>query len=183
MQALVAECSAGIQDPTNLIARAKATFGIDRDIDAEIVAATDEYNIAVTRKISDEGLTKLPRELRDMVYEFLVPQKVDIFAEPTVPDLPMTWGKEESTLYFASKPRTVDDGLCPEHYWRDEALGNQMIRELVERFYQASDFQVIPISYKPREFAPEVSTVSSILKHDRFEFGLEPHKLIGRFSH
>jgi hypothetical protein len=70
MQSLLEASRIDFQDPANILSRIQINLGIsdDRDINAEIEAATEQDNIAVCQDIADKRLTRLPRELRDMVY-------------------------------------------------------------------------------------------------------------------
>jgi hypothetical protein len=143
MPSLMVECGVGIQNPSIHTARVKTDLSIDRDIDAEIVLATEEYNIAVCRTLAKGAFEKLPRELRDMVCHHLIPPTVElIHFNP-----PLLWNdykSEENEPYVPVNPPTVEDTLCPEKYWRVEAIGKEMARELVQRFYGTTMFQILP---------------------------------------
>lgn len=78
MRSMIAEHGVNMQDLAKWIPRVKSALGLDRNFSKQIAKATDEYNIAVIRDIAENGLTKLPRELRDMVYAHLVPSLVEI---------------------------------------------------------------------------------------------------------
>lgn len=181
MQSLISECSIGIRDPSSLIARVKSTFGIDRDIDAEIMAATGEYNIAVCCTVAENCLEKLPHELRDMVYQHLIPPIVEIMADPRYPPASL-WYLNSGKPYVPSTPRSAGDALCSEHYWRDDAVGTEMASELVERFYKTTVFYVLTNDLQ-EDFRPSKSPgLASMIKQDRFRMGFEPQQLIRHFT-
>jgi len=184
MRQLIESCSQDIEDHTNVIARIKINLGIDRDLEAEILIAIDEYNIAVCRDLANRGLAKLPRELRDMVYIYLVPDEVRIFVEPSESQIPHVQreGFTESQPYFTASPCTSNDYLCSEHYWRDEALGVDMARELKESFYRNPAFCIEPAYFSRGMEGFESLSLTFLAQNDRFGSGIEPQKLISKLS-
>jgi hypothetical protein len=78
MQQLIEESTAAMGLPYGLLAQIKMNLNIDRDIHTEIKLAIEEYNTAICRELTDRMRDKFPRELRDMVYRYLVPDTVNI---------------------------------------------------------------------------------------------------------
>jgi hypothetical protein len=77
MQLVVEKAIVDMPQPPVMLDRIKSSFGTDEDLNAQIEIATEQYSIAVCRQLA-VGLAKLPRELRDMVYRYLVPDEVSI---------------------------------------------------------------------------------------------------------
>ncbi|KAF2821030.1 hypothetical protein CC86DRAFT_411344 [Ophiobolus disseminans] len=78
MRRLIEDCSADVQDLAHVLMRIKTNLGIDRDIGAEIEIAIEDCNIPICRRLAEDGLAKLPCELRNLGYEQLVPDEVII---------------------------------------------------------------------------------------------------------
>ena len=67
--------------PDLTIGHIKTNLGFKRDYDEDIKEATEAYNIAVCRVLGREMQEKLPRELRDMVYSHLIPEKLTLWVK------------------------------------------------------------------------------------------------------
>ncbi|KAI4662982.1 uncharacterized protein J4E79_004294 [Alternaria viburni] len=189
----------GLQDLMHVIAEAdgspaptmdliKSNLGLARDFVEELGKATELYNIAVCRVIGPAMYTTLPREIRDMVYEYLTPHQLDITLRPCYPcaesDLlhvvdhvnPKYFDYD---LYFAPQPRSQDDWLCPEHYWRDNIISPGVAQELMEAWYRNSTFNMWAdwiCEGWPAEW------LNTLLNNDRFGAGLRPREMITKFA-
>ena len=185
----------GLQDLMHVIAEAdgspaptmdliKSNLGLARDFVEEFGKATELYNIAVCRIIGPAMYTTLPREIRDMVYEYLTPHQLDITLRPCYPcaesDLLHVYrGHLDYSLYFAPQPRSQDDELCPEHYWRDDIISPGVAHELMEAWYRNSTFNMWAdwiCEGWPAEW------LNILLNNDRFEARLRPHEMITKFA-
>lgn len=62
--------------PDKLLSCIKSRLGLNHDIAADIEVATADYNVAVCRSTGKHILGRLPRELRDMIGSFVVPEEV-----------------------------------------------------------------------------------------------------------
>jgi hypothetical protein len=177
VQRLVKGSASTMGLPDDLLAQVKTNLNNDRDIDAEITFFIDKYNTAVCRKIADGIRDKFPRELRDVVYRYLVPDQVSLFTDEEYnPEhqIKLYYGFD---AYIPSSPRTKDDGFCPEHFWRDDALSADIIHELAESFYREPKFQItshIPIG--------SLGGLAVLLHNDRFALGVQPQTLVSKFS-
>jgi len=185
----------GLQDLMHVIAEAdgspaptmdfiKSNLGLARDFVEEFGKATELYNIAVCRVIGPAMYTTLPREIRDMVYEYLTPHQLDITLRPCYPcadsDLLHVFGEDtEYRLYFDPRPRTRDDEVCPEYYWRDDIIGREAAYELMEAWYRNSIFNM-----RAEWIEDDWPTkwLNTLLNNDRFAAGLRPRKLIANFA-
>jgi hypothetical protein len=65
-------------EPLDLSERIQENLSYDQAITVNIMAATEEYNIAVTKHIARSILTRLPLELRNHVYHFLSPDQITV---------------------------------------------------------------------------------------------------------
>jgi len=189
----------GLQDLIHIIAEAdgspaptmdliKSNLDVQRDFGKEIGKATELYNIAVCRVIGPAMYTTLPREVRDMVYEYLTPHQLDITLRPCYPcaesDLLhvvdyANRGYLDYDLYFAPQPRSQDDWLCPEHYWRDNVISPGVAHELMEAWYRNSTFNMWAdwiCEGWPAEW------LNTLLNNDRFGARLRPREMITKFA-
>lgn len=141
--------------PTPTIDCIKSNLGVERDFSKDIEEATEAYNVAVCRTIGPAMYRKLPRELRDMIYEYL-----------TTSVLHLT----PIAAYFASEDSDKDD-LCPERYWRADVIGPEVIHELRESWYRNTTFHV-----------DGDQSIKTLLDKDRFDAGLQPRELINKVT-
>lgn len=153
-----------IEDEAGLttILNHEAKDSLDKMVVLDIRATPEDYNIAVTPHISANILARLPRELRDIIYEFLAPKQITVCVEdwPGCPETPhvhrdrkacdTVWYKKKSFFnslqsepcYHTILPRTEWDRICPHHFWRGEAICQQMATELMEAFFRTTIFQI-----------------------------------------
>jgi hypothetical protein len=138
MQQLIEDAATELRLPSGLLGQIKTNLNIDRDIGAEIIVATDEYNIAVCRKLAEGMRSKLPRELRDMVYQHLCPGILTVCTDFICCSEPHTYCLDEGTgtirrhQYNRDALSTDFHSLYPEHYLRYEVLGVDIAHELSE---------------------------------------------------
>lgn len=78
---LVGESLAGAETHQSLLARITSNLAIDPNITAQVEVAAEVYNEAVCRLVGIQMRDKLPHEVRDMVYEYLVPDEVFLCAK------------------------------------------------------------------------------------------------------
>jgi hypothetical protein len=101
-----------------------------RNFEENITAATEAYNIAVCRGIGPAVYATLPRELRDMIYSYLLPTEALLIVRTTTNLRCSAWGAYQALIrsgpYLVTYPRSSKDEICPEHYWRDNAVGSNM---------------------------------------------------------
>jgi hypothetical protein len=150
----------------------KSNLGLERDLSRDIEEATEAYNIAVCHTIGPATHSRLPRELRDMIYEYLTAVELDLRIEhdPAGSDkLP------QFAAYFAQQPRSENDKLCPERYWRDGVVGSEVAYELMQSWYQNSTFKLVS---RDRD-----QCLQALLNKDRFDADLQPRELITKFTH
>jgi hypothetical protein len=117
-----------------VLGHVKGSLGIDRDIQADIDTTMEEYHIAVTRRVADNLYGKLPCELRDMVYQYLVPDKFVLcngLCHPEPHTYESKYDEDGLTPYISDSPRTKNDPICLEHFWRDAAVGPIVAQELM----------------------------------------------------
>jgi hypothetical protein len=171
--------SAELEQPENFMERIKTNLSIDRDINPEIETSTKEYNIAVCWSIGLGMMATLPRELRDMVYEYLTTGVVIVHEDPDHSSARVRHLYDNpGALYFTKYPRTVDDALCAAHWWRDEVVGVDIALELMESWYCNSTFL---IKQRTRVNAPQPLGLQELIAIDRFKLGLQPERLITNF--
>jgi hypothetical protein len=182
-----------LDSPDRTIEHIKSSLGMKRDIGKDIEDEVEAYNIAVCQTLGRAMQDMLPRELRDMVYEHLTGSEVKLFLKESasssgtsVHDVqpPHKTGK-----YFITNPRTRHDPLCPEHFWRDAALGPDLARELMESWYRTTTFKIEPSWYRTTTFKIEPhhpkgksspTIMDCLLSTDRFQDGLQLQLLISR---
>lgn len=128
---------------------------------------------------------KLPRELRNMVYMYLIPARISVNDHPpdhiskpaTHPHLFKKFGQTGREIhwvpYRANAPCTRADRLCNEAFWNEEVTGLQVTEELMDSWYCTTEF-VIPwkIAVLDLPFA----------ELDRFKAGHDPRTLIMRVT-
>jgi hypothetical protein len=151
---------------------------MDRGIAEEIEKVSTEYNIAMCQAIGRKLLSALPLELRDMIYQHLIPDKVHISINGQNQHQPLVNQSGNGTrvrLYFSKAPRSAEDVVCPEHFWRDKALGSMLAQELMWCFHRSSSFSIDSTDMLS---ASPAADVVSILTVDRFALGIQPQHLI-----
>lgn len=141
--------------PTPTIDCIKSNLDIERDFSKDIEKATEAYNVAVCRNIGPAMYKRLPRELRDMVYEYLTTSKLHTTS---------------ITAYLAVENSNTDI-LCPERYWRASVIGSEVAHELKESWYRNTTFRV-----------DGNMSIKTLLDKDRFGIGLEPRDLINKLT-
>lgn len=148
-------------EPLDLFERIKENLNYDEGITSKIMAATEEYDIAVTQCIARSILARLPLELRTHVYRFLSPDQITVCASryatcsatPHIHGYRKHYGKiwhlnGGSSVYLSTRPyptcfaRTERDSDCSQHFWSDEAMGANMAHELLETFYRTTTFTI-----------------------------------------
>jgi hypothetical protein len=85
-----------------------------------------------------------------MVYGYLTPEKHILYCrshshESTEVSFqnPLNDYCFESIPYFeTTNLRSSSGKLCSEHFWRDEALGNEIAQELMESWYRDCTFEM-----------------------------------------
>jgi hypothetical protein len=157
----------------------KKNLGTDRDIDSDIQVATEEYNNVTCRQLATLLIHRLPRELRNAVYQHHVPRKVKRIYTGVEVHLNARVEREYVCGYGPYIPisaRSVDDALCSSHFWRPEVIEVHIARELAESFYRYAKF-----SGTWHDSAESV--LPFLLKTDRFDMGLTPQSFIGNFEH
>jgi hypothetical protein len=179
MHRVIEEAVAGLQFPATSLGNIKKNLGIDRDIDSDIQVATEEYNIVTCQQLAKLLIDKLPRELRDVVYQHLVPRRVKRIY--TVMEVYLDTCVEREYVcgygpYIPISPLSIDNTLCSGHFWRTEVIGVNMARELVESFYRYAMFS-------GTRHSSTSSVLPFLLKNDRFNMGLNPQSFIGNFEH
>jgi hypothetical protein len=160
----------------------KTNMDVRRDFSDDIEEATRLYNIALCRTIAPAMYATLPRELRDMVYEYLTPSRLDIDTMQSYnrADITSVLGKDlKFRLYFASRPRSHDDELCPEHYWREHIISCGVAGELMKAWYRNSTFKM---NVYWSQQGSRTESLEMLLNNDRFSTGLQPRDLITKFA-
>ncbi|CAN9360326.1 unnamed protein product [Alternaria sp. RS040] len=128
-------------------------FGIHRDVSEDVEEAVEANNLAVCRTIGLAMHKKLPRELRDMVYAYLTTLELELSDKPDLHSrkefsqrvqqpkcMEGTAKPPRYTTYFALQPHSKNDGLCSEHYWRDDVVSSKVASEPIESWYRNSTF-------------------------------------------
>ena len=154
-------------------------------LDLKIVNLTEKYNVAICRSLSSQLHVKLPRELRDMVYEQLVGTNVTVNNMSTG-DKPSrnSWGSshygryifardDKELPYFASDPRTASDQLCHGHHWDKRITGQTFAHGLAYAWYKCNEF-IIPSWNR--------DATLNFLDMDRFLGGQDPKSLIRQIT-
>lgn len=155
-------------------------------IEQNVAAIIDAYKTAVCLEVCTAMHVKLPRELRDAIYALLMRGRVGInsmstgvtlaraaIVAPSTRYAPGSIPSVDSTPYFAAKPRTAEDPLCSEIFWREEATGPVLGAELMASFYRENDFVFQwYLSMKDSAFG----------RVDRFGAGLEPSTLVTKVT-
>jgi hypothetical protein len=89
------------------------------------------------------------------------------------------YGIEKPTApYIPPLPRTKDDCVCLERFWRDEALGVAIARELMESFYRQPQF-LLPSMLHILSF--NTGRLSFLLNSDLYALGYSQTSWYQRF--
>lgn len=136
----------------------------DQNSEAEAI----QYDVEAFAKseclaIASQVVTKLPRELRDMIYHHLSTRSSERIEREhfrTTID-PLT------KLYSYSHARWKASHF-PEHFWHTEYVGASFFQELVENYYRTSTFI----------FSDDPSVVKQFLGMDEFNLGILPKDLV-----
>jgi hypothetical protein len=114
------------------------------------------YAQAICQNFSRKVLSKLPRELRDVVYECLV-----------TPDYVYV-----GTEYFTNTGLPCEHDR-DAHFWSSDYVGDVMKADLVQTWYRTSLFYLW-------NRAKNYEVISRFLTSDRWGVGLKPHEHIAR---
>jgi hypothetical protein len=183
MQQLIEEAASTTDLPDGFLGQMKTILRFDRHISAEVEDAIEKYSTAVCRKVADDMRDKLPRELYDMVYWCPVHEQVcvrkDRRCRPELhtPVFDDSGNEKPMASHISPSPRTKDYCVCPEHFWRDEALGLGVARELMESIYRQPQFFLSSTSHS---LFFNNARLSFLLNNDRFRLGLQPNKLVSK---
>jgi len=148
-------------------------------IHERIVTAVEIYNAAVCLETSINMCAKLPRELRDMVYEHLVGGEVSVnncstgvkvtgksMCTSLVYNLPRTGHDTHAQPYFADSPCTASDQLCSELLWRSGRTDPMAAAELRCAWYRFNEFLIpwdICCGYEEKQITCWCSGATSLL--------------------
>lgn len=143
----------------------------------------DAYKTAVCRELCTAMCTKLPREIRDIIYSYLVRGEVVVKKKGPVPRTHAILGAgaddakffgpgSDGPPYFSEAPRTKSDPLCNEIFWREEITGPVFASGLMYAFYHDQEF-VLP--WDPDHIYSEEIACAQI---DRFRAKHRPRELI-----
>ncbi|KAF1913099.1 hypothetical protein BDU57DRAFT_344699 [Ampelomyces quisqualis] len=188
MQRMVEEAIGNMQEPPGMLDRIKSNLGPHEDLKAHIEVATEEYNIAVCQQLVTRPM-RLPRERRDLVYQYLVPNHVGVYIILTcqpelhihnLVDTGYDYFADTQALHVPASPPTRNGPVCSEPFWRDKTLGVTISHELAESFYQYRTFDVWTIGNRPAHATDH--RLRSALHTDRFGVGIDTADLISRFS-
>jgi hypothetical protein len=110
--------------------------------------------------------TQLPRELRDIVYSYLVPKSQVIDREYF-----------RSTMDPVTKLHTYDQARWkakwhPEHWWNESYVGEAFARELLDQHYSTSTFV----------FGDDAGLIQRFLESDQMQSGYSPFSLVSRIE-
>jgi hypothetical protein len=119
------------------------------------------YNVAVREDVWPCFIWNLPRDLRDMVYKYLVVDCIDTDAAPKPGWSPST-----------ANQNTDLDPLRFSFWWPMADLGTQIKDEVTRCVYRTARFCTMPKYEEPDWF----------LTHDYFGLGLRPYELIRNIS-
>ncbi|KAF2117131.1 hypothetical protein BDV96DRAFT_644564 [Lophiotrema nucula] len=129
-------------------------------------SAMAEYDRGCTRQFCDKVHARLPRELRDMVYEYLVlPGLFDVLGHWRDPSRSITLPGPE--LWFE---RVDGEGVRQPEVARlsVDMIGVEMRTEIAETWYRASTFR----------FAVHLELVRKFLDTDHWNAELNPYSLV-----
>ncbi|KAF2825270.1 hypothetical protein CC86DRAFT_41115 [Ophiobolus disseminans] len=125
---------------------------IENNIQANLVP----YAQAICQHFCKKVLAKLPRELRELVYEHVVTPDY-IYAGPQ----------------YLTRTGTPCEADRDAHYWDPEYVGEVMRVDLVQTWYRVSLFYFWD---RPKN----VEVIEHFMTHDRWGLGLKPYEHVAR---
>ncbi|KAF2635195.1 hypothetical protein P280DRAFT_197574 [Massarina eburnea CBS 473.64] len=138
-----------------------------KNIDNEISANINAYSQAKMLSFSQEMLVRLPREVRDLVYENLMDRvckrKNDITLYMDHRRQPKKMWADKPSVF----PFTNDWVKKPFHYEDSDYVGIEFARELVEMYYRKTTFHLRDSS---------LSILGTWLRQDPFGYDLVVHR-------
>jgi len=161
----------------------KALNKISKVRKVELNDAFDAYAKHSCLELSKNIQKTFPREVRDIIYGYITgsePVKVSRNSTKTSKDSPRL---AFFSTTFRKNMNTCDSEHCDDHWWNEDFVGTDMIRELVEHFYRSScfrvgdDFEIIPylrvedrwgVGVLPVSF---ISNVEVTIKCSDYSFG------------
>lgn len=152
--------------------------------DLAIEKAETELTLAVfaqssCRTLTNNFLLKLPRELRDMVYQYLSTREERIDSDY------FRSTKDPVTKCYSHDQARWKTAHLPEHYWSTEYVSPQFVRELSENYYRTSTFvfgdgqgligkflntDQLGLGFAPKELVSSIEVRLSAITHDRGSF-------------
>lgn len=127
-----------------------------QQLEVKIREELEPYAQAICQHFCKKLLAKLPRELRDMVYEYVV-----------APDYIYVC---QLYLNKIDQPCEIDRGA---HWWDANFVGHSMQIELVQTWYRVSLFYFW-------ERAKNVEVINRFMTFDRWGLGLQPYQWMSR---
>ncbi|KAF2728143.1 hypothetical protein EJ04DRAFT_110093 [Polyplosphaeria fusca] len=132
--------------------------------DKLLMQSIHSFAQASCRELCDKVFKKLPRELRDIIYAYLIPHGVGIAVRRSKSDT------KDSPSYF-TRPSLSNAGrghLAVEHYWDPTYVAKNMTREIAEVWYASCHFIL-------KDDDPVL--LSMFLEQDRWNMDIVPEKL------
>jgi len=124
------------------------------DVGECIKTLTEAYNAALCLEVCAGMCARLPRELRDSIYGYLMRGRVSVNNLYTG-DIVIGARKMFSFLelrragreiheepYFADSPRTAEDQLCGESFWVEDATGRDVAAELMQNWVRSPMYEL-----------------------------------------
>lgn len=134
-------------------------------LETQVQQRLKRYATLSCRNLCSRMTFRLPRELRDAVYQIILdPPTVHIHQR----DYIIIRGQYFSTRYFPNSGSPVSDYLGRQYYWNVEYVGPRMQKELAETWYRTATFGLGFDRYLLEEF----------LTKDRWGLGIVPKQLI-----
>lgn len=173
-----------VEQPVKELRRIKGSLDMDRNIDADIDATMENYQVAVCRKLEDSLLGNSRVSCATWYTSTLFTHKV-LLCTSCSQSRPHTYdrGSYETGLrpYVHDSSYPGNDPICPEHFWRDAALGSDMAQELMESFYCHTLFSLTVSWYYPS--SRDGPGLPYLLKNNQFGRGLQPQPLNSNLAH
>lgn len=129
---------------------------------AESQLALSTFAQSECRSLTTLFLLKLPRELRDMVYYHLSTREERIDSDY------FRSTKDPVTRCFSYDQKRWKLAHFPEHFWSEEYVDKQFVRELSENHYRTSTFV----------FGDGQGLISKFLNTDQLGIGFAPKELV-----